>query len=941
MIVRARRWLAAVTALSTVVVGSTAAIAGTGSARRTIEASAPAKAKVPGGIAEVGTPKRAVRRNVQHLLVPVPTRVANGDLLVTAIAAHAGSAAGVHCPTSWTVSTDVVHGATRLITCWWVSTGRRKSVAVTFSRRLSASALTVAFRGEKAADPVVSSSARPSRSVLAPAYRSAGDLELLAAAGRPHSGVISLPAHAAKLALLRQHQATTIGLAIHSLASSSSGGGRWRGPGIQSVTNSTLLLRPASAAADRATIRVVGPSATGRSSRTTSISTGFPAGASAGDLVVSWIETTAASAVTCPSGWHRALNSRNGSLERLVACWSGYAPSKPPTAALAPAAGVSMVTSSFGNVASGAPVDSAVAVVGSRSPAVQTSIPGEALVESEGSATGGALAAGRGLYLLGATADGRRSQLAVGATTFTQAGTSPSYRWSATPAFEQPPLSGVLSLIPARLPQGGGSSPTPTPTPTSSPPPVDSPPTPPTAPPATVCGDTDLLSGPITAPAGAVTISPEQSVESVVDAAPAGTTFWFEPGTYTLGSGEFDQIVPDDGDTFVGAPGAIINGQNLNDYAFVGDATNVTIEYLTVENFGPTGGNQDQGVVNHDSAAGWTIEYSTITDNAGAGTMVGSNNVLRYNCLQDNGQYGFNAYSTDGPSNIVLDHNEIAGNDTYDFEEHDPGCGCTGGGKFWVVDGASVTDNYVHDNDGVGLWADTNNRGFDIEGNYISGNAAEGVIYEISYNALIQANTFVRNGFVEGIADPGFPTAALYLSESGADSRVDSAYNQTLAVQNNVFTDNWGGVTLWENADRFCNSPDNSSSGDCTLVNPSEANLGTCVTGTINDPPYYSDCRWKTQNVLVSGNTFSFDPADIGDDCTPANSCGFNALISNYGTDPSWSPYQGEVVEQAITFDQNNLFQDNTYTGPWSFMAHDQGTVLTLAQWQAAPYNQD
>jgi hypothetical protein len=64
-------------------------------------------------------------------------------------------------------------------------------------------------------------------------------------------------------------------------------------------------------------------------------------------------------------------------------------------------------------------------------------------------------------------------------------------------------------------------------------------------------------------------------------------------------------------------------------------------------------------------------------------------------------------------------------------------------------------------------------------------------------------------------------------------------------------------------------------------------------------------------------------------------------LFSNWGSYPSWSPYQGDVVEQAITFSQANVFSGNTYTGPWQFMAHDQGVTLTPAQWQAAPYTQD
>ena len=62
-------------------------------------------------------------------------------------------------------------------------------------------------------------------------------------------------------------------------------------------------------------------------------------------------------------------------------------------------------------------------------------------------------------------------------------------------------------------------------------------------------------------------------------------------------------------------------------------------------------------------------------------------------------------------------NNEIVGNDA---DLHPADCGCAGGVKFWAVNGATVTNNYVHDNHGVGLWADTNNVGFDIENNYIA-----------------------------------------------------------------------------------------------------------------------------------------------------------------------------------------------------------------------------
>ena len=50
-------------------------------------------------------------------------------------------------------------------------------------------------------------------------------------------------------------------------------------------------------------------------------------------------------------------------------------------------------------------------------------------------------------------------------------------------------------------------------------------------------------------------------------------------------------------------------------------------------------------MVNHDSGPNWTIAHNTIENNAGAGVMLGNNDVLNDNCLTENGQYGFSAYT--------------------------------------------------------------------------------------------------------------------------------------------------------------------------------------------------------------------------------------------------------------------------------------------------------
>ena len=152
----------------------------------------------------------------------------------------------------------------------------------------------------------------------------------------------------------------------------------------------------------------------------------------------------------------------------------------------------------------------------------------------------------------------------------------------------------------------------------------------------------------------------------------------------------------------------------------------------------------NEGTVNHDSGENWTMQYNTVTNNGGAGIFVGAGNVASYNCLKDNSQYGFQGYGPDGgESNIVLDHNEIVGNNTGNWEAKMDGCGCTGGGKFWDVRNVRVTNNYVHDNKSVGLWADTNDNNFLFEGNWIENNDGQAIFWEISYNAAIRNNSVV------------------------------------------------------------------------------------------------------------------------------------------------------------------------------------------------------
>ncbi len=269
-----------------------------------------------------------------------------------------------------------------------------------------------------------------------------------------------------------------------------------------------------------------------------------------------------------------------------------------------------------------------------------------------------------------------------------------------------------------------------------------------------------------------------------------------------------------------------------------------------------------------------------------------------------------------------------------------------------------MTNNWVHDNGFVGIWADTDNSGFNISGNYIANNWAEGIIYEVSYNASITDNGFVDNAWGQGPSPAlgGFPDPGLYISESGSDSRVSGAYGASFSISSNAFVDNWGGVAIYENSNRACGITNDSM---CTLIAPSTYTLSSCASNipngkTTNTPDYVDNCRWKAQNISVSNNLFDFTPGDIGADCVSSNMCGYNGLFSEPGTTPSsthnggWPsgasyPYSGYTVPNNISNHQNNLFANNEYCAgggaSWQFVGFAQGNTLNQSQWTSGEAN--
>ncbi|KJS51763.1 lipoprotein, partial [Streptomyces rubellomurinus subsp. indigoferus] len=99
---------------------------------------------------------------------------------------------------------------------------------------------------------------------------------------------------------------------------------------------------------------------------------------------------------------------------------------------------------------------------------------------------------------------------------------------------------------------------------------------------------------------------------------------------------------------------------------------------------------------------------------------------------------------------LVVGGDEITGNDTDGWETKQPGCGCTGGVRFWPVTGTDGRGNPVHAARAAGPWADTNNNDLLIEGHVLEATAAAALLSATSYTAVIRNNTIRRNDWVEG-----------------------------------------------------------------------------------------------------------------------------------------------------------------------------------------------
>lgn len=470
------------------------------------------------------------------------------------------------------------------------------------------------------------------------------------------------------------------------------------------------------------------------------------------------------------------------------------------------------------------------------------------------------------------------------------------------------------------------------------------------------------------------------SVQNAIDSQSTGGIVYFLRAGIHSTSGTYSHVSPRQGDVIIGQCGstgllAALDGSQVWGEGYRGENGNyhygrravttagtqsafeapgdVTIRWLEIRNFGTP---DNEYTINHGYSEGWVLEFCDVHDNGAAGVCLSTNCIAQYSRLHHNGQYGFTSsqFANGTPHHAILDHCEVDYNNQDDIEHNADGsgtsAGASGAGKFWNASSVQCTYNYVHNNLGVALWADTNNNDFLFAHNYISDNYGQGIFYEISWNATIQHNTFIRNGLLQGfVDDTGSPAPAIYFSESGTNTNLPTPLTGASAgdVSYNSFVDNQAGMEHFEGQSRFSNSPSNTSGGYHTEGWSDVSSYEVCQPVLINGEPYYGLCRWKNQDwtnhhndcYVLASHLHAIDPF-TGAEVTapPQDDTTIFATMSeysNFGNDyPAWSPYPNDAIEFTIANSQNNQWHSNNYFGDWGFILFGQGNRVAFDEWQ-------
>jgi Right handed beta helix region len=290
--------------------------------------------------------------------------------------------------------------------------------------------------------------------------------------------------------------------------------------------------------------------------------------------------------------------------------------------------------------------------------------------------------------------------------------------------------------------------------------------------------------------------------------------------------------------------------------AVTGESEAVLINGFIIEKFA----NPAQRGAVHAMGPDWRIENNEVRLNHGHGVFSGSagGQVIR-NHLHHNGQLGLGG-DRDGQlvTRNEIDHNNTAGFDIL-WE--------AGGMKWFDSSGLTVSDNYVHHNEGPGLWTDINNIDTTYERNNIRDNTSHGIHHEISYEAVIRNNRIIGNGGAEPRSGWG-------------DAGIRIAASRNVEIYGNVLVNNINGIMLVQQQRTDSPSRHGPHELDTINVHHNDISMANNVTGMIDDTGDYSLYH---RNIRFSNNTYRL-PNEDGE---------FFAWAGDYVNQMTWTQEYG------------------------------------------------
>lgn len=248
---------------------------------------------------------------------------------------------------------------------------------------------------------------------------------------------------------------------------------------------------------------------------------------------------------------------------------------------------------------------------------------------------------------------------------------------------------------------------------------------------------------PITQPPNAILVAPGQSLQSLTNQAPAGSTFWLLAGEHRVSG----PVTPKSGNVYLGELGAVLDGTgwsstDIDDAAFKAlnqDVDDVHIENLVIRNM-PSYGIQayrnfsDRWIVFHceihHCRSGLSVPSGSTVQNCWIHHCAGNPN-------ESNPSLRGGGYVFDQCDDVRFEHNQVGPENGLEQ-------------KFLMGLRLVCLGNWFHHNQGDGFWIDGEGNGSLVEGNLAEFNGRTGYTIEAGLEVEFRHNTS-RNNAASGL----------------------------------------------------------------------------------------------------------------------------------------------------------------------------------------------